>query len=231
MSVDAAKFAAGVAAAALVQPGMLVGLGSGSTVRFAIEELGRRVREEGLRITGVPTSLATERLARHVGLPLVELDAQLDLAIDGADEVVQTDGAFQLIKGLGGALLREKMVAQRARRFVVVAEVSKVVAVLGQRVPVPVEVTPFGIAATTRRLSETGAQPTLRRQVDGSPFVTDGGNWVLDCAGLAPIREARVVDARLRSIAGVLETGLFLDLSHEVFVAHQDGRVEVLRAV
>lgn len=229
MSVDAAKFAAGVAAAALVQPDMLVGLGSGSTVRFAIEELGRRVREDGLRMKGVPTSLATEQLARRVGLSLVEPDARLDLAIDGADEIAQAAGEFVLIKGLGGALLREKMLAQLARRFVIVADASKVVAALGLRVPVPVEVTPFGIAATTRRLVELGAKPTLRLAPVGAPFVTDGGNWVVDCAGLGPIHDARSLDDRLRSVAGVLETGLFIDLAQAVFVAHEDGRVETLR--
>jgi ribose 5-phosphate isomerase A len=144
---EAAKLAAATAAAALVQSGMLVGLGSGSTVRHLVIALGRRVREEGLRIVGVPTSTETEALALAHGITLAEPDAALlDLAIDGADEVEL--GSLRLIKGLGGALLREKIVAESARRFVVVADASKLVDTLGSKAPLPVEVVRFGQGAT-----------------------------------------------------------------------------------
>ena len=224
--MDAAKRAAGEAAAALVERGMLLGLGTGSTVWFLVEALGRRVREEGLRIVGVPTSEATARQATGLGIPLADPDAAIDLAIDGADEVER--GTLRLIKGLGGALLREKVVAQLARRFVVVADASKVVGCLGERAPLPVEVVRFGLAATTRRIAEAGGAPVLRRAGD-APFVTDNGNLVLDCGGFAPIRDPYTLERTLRGIAGVVGTGLFLDVAECAFIAGPDGGVTTLR--
>lgn len=223
---EAAKQAAGEAAAALVEDGMLLGLGTGSTVRYVVEALGRRVRE-GLRITGVPTSVATATQATALGIELADPEHPIDLAIDGADEVER--GTLRLIKGLGGALLREKIVAQLARRFVVVADSGKVVTVLGERAPLPVEVTRFGLAATTRRVGEAGGRPVLRSGKDGEAFVTDGGNLILDCAGFAPIADPFTLGRTLRAIAGVIETGLFLEIATEALIAHPDGRIETLR--
>jgi ribose 5-phosphate isomerase A len=226
--VEAAKQVAGRAAAQLVQDGMLVGLGTGSTVRYLVDALGERVAA-GLRFTGVPTSEATARQATSLGIQLADPDAALDLAIDGADEVER--GTLRLIKGLGGALLREKIVAQLAARFVVVADASKVVTTLGERSVLPVEVVRFGLAATTRRIAGLGATPTLRRGADGATFVTDGGNYVLDCAGLAPIRDPFTLQREFKAIAGVVETGLFLEIATEALVAQADGTVTKLLVV
>ena len=224
---DAAKRAAGEAAAALVEHDMLVGLGSGTTVKFLVEALGRRVRE-GLRIVGVPTSTGTAALARAQGIALAELDtAMIDLTIDGADEV--ETGTLRLIKGLGGALLREKIVAESSRQFVVVADPSKVVATLGERAPLPVEVTPFGHGATARRIAALGGRPVLRRAADGAAFVTDGGNFIFDCPGFAPIRDPFTLQRELRAIAGVVETGLFIDRAEQAILGHADGSVAVMR--
>ena len=225
---DGAKRAAAEAAAALVQSGMLVGLGSGSTLKHLIVALARRVREEGLRIVGVPTSVETEALALSHGITLVELDAApLDLAIDGADEVER--GTLRLIKGLGGALLREKIVAENSRRFVVVADASKLVDTLGSRSPLPVEVVRFGQGATERRLTELGARPVLRIDAGGAPFVTDGGNVIYNCAGFAPIRDPITLQRQLRAIAGVVETGLFLECAEQAIIGAADGSVTVVR--
>lgn len=223
---DAAKRAAAEAAAALVADGMRVGLGSGSTVRFMVLALGARVRE-GLRIVGVPTSEETAALATEQGIALSDPDATpIDLAIDGADEV--ETGTLRLIKGLGGALLREKIVAESSRRFVVVADRSKVVATLGERSKLPVEVVRFGLAATERRIGELGAVPGLRRGKDGAPFLTDGGNHIFDCGGLAPIRDPFTLQRQLRSIAGVVETGLFLDRAEQAIIGADDGSVTTM---
>ena len=225
---DAAKRAAAEAAAALVQPGMVVGLGSGSTVVHLVNALGRRVREEGLRITGIPTSTETEALARANTIPLTDLDAtDIDLAIDGADEV--ETGTLRLIKGLGAALLREKIVVQSSRRFVVVADAGKIVATLGGRAPLPVEVVRFGHGATARKLAGLGGAPVLRLDAAGAPRVTDGGNFIYDCAGFAPIRDPFTLQRQLKTIAGVVETGLFLDCAEQAIIGAADGSVSTMR--
>jgi ribose 5-phosphate isomerase A len=223
---DAGKRAAGEAAAALVTDGMLVGLGSGTTVRFLVEALARRVRE-GLRIVGVPTSTETEALALANGITLADPDAVIDLTIDGADEVER--GTLRLIKGLGGALLREKIVAESSRRFVVVADASKIVATLGDKAPLPVEVVRFGHPATARRLSDLGARPAMRLDRSGAPFITDGGNVIFDCAGFAPIRDPFTLARQVRAIAGVVETGLFIDRAEQAIIGAPDGSVTVMR--
>jgi ribose 5-phosphate isomerase A len=225
-AAEAGKRAAGEAAAALVEDGMALGLGSGSTVVYLLQALGRRVRE-GLRIRAVATSVRTERVAQENGVPFetfATLDS-LDLAIDGADEVER--GTLRLIKGLGGALLREKIVAQAARRFVVVADASKPVDQLGTRVPLPVEVVRFGHESTARRISALGGAPVMRMAGD-APFVTDGGNVIYDCHGFAPILDPFALNRRLRAIAGVVETGLFLDCAEQAIIGGADG-VAVLR--
>ena len=227
---DPGKRAAAEAAARLVGAGMLVGLGSGSTVRWLVEALGRRVREEGLRIVGVPTSTETYALALHHGITLAEPEGTpIDLAIDGADEVER--GTLRLIKGLGGALLREKIVAEAARRFIVIADAAKVVDVLGARAPLPVEVVRFGHAATARRLADRGGRPVLRRVQGATVFVSDGGNVIYDCAGFAPIRDPFTLQRQLGSIAGVVETGLFLEHADRALIGSPDGTVTVLEHV
>ena len=216
---DAAKRAAGDAAASLVEDGMRLGLGTGSTAWFVVEALGRRVREDGLRVTGVPTSLATERHAASVGITLAELAdlPGLDLAIDGADEI--EEGTLRLIKGLGGALLREKMVAQAARRFVIVGDEGKVVRRLGEHAPLPVEVVRFAHAATARRLP---GRPVLRER-DGAPFVTDNGNLIYDCFDFGPANDPEAVAAALGGIAGVVGHGLFLRGVEQAIIGLPDG--------
>jgi ribose 5-phosphate isomerase A len=223
---EAGKRAAAEAAAALVEDGMLVGLGSGSTAKHLVVALGRRARD-GLRIVGIPTSTETEALALAHGITLTEPETtEIDLTIDGADEVER--GTLRLIKGLGGALLREKIVAEASRRFVVVADASKIVATLGDRSPLPVEVARYGHVATGRRLEGLGGRPVLRTDRGGAPFVTDGGNVILDCAGFAPIRDPFTLQRQLRAIAGVVETGLFIDRAEQAIIGGADGSVTVM---
>lgn len=224
---DRAKQAAAEAAAKLVESGMRVGIGSGSTVRHLIVALGRRVRTQGLRLVGIPTSTETEALALTQGITLAEPDeTPLDLAIDGADEVER--GTLRLIKGLGGALLREKIVAQAARRFVIIADASKVVETLGDHAPLPVEVARFGHAATAHRIAALGGRPVLRRAQGEATFITDGGNVIYDCPGFAPIRDPFTLARDLRAIAGVVETGLFADHVERALIGTGDGAVTVL---
>ncbi len=223
---DAGKRAAAEAAAALVQDGMLLGIGSGSTVKHLVLALGLRVRA-GLRIVGVPTSTETEALALAHGITLAEPSAELiDLTIDGADEV--ETGTLRLIKGLGGALLREKIIAENSRRFVVVADSRKVVGTLGERSPLPVEVVRFGQGATARRLEALGGRPMLRADAGGQPFVTDGGNVIFDCPGFAPIRDPFTLQRELHAIAGVVETGLFIDRAEQAIIGAPDGSIHVM---
>ena len=215
------KRQAAEAAAALVRDGMTVGLGTGSTATWAIASLVARVRQ-GLRITAVPTSEKSAAQAGEGGIELVELDAdtRIDLTIDGADAVAA--GSLDLVKGLGGALLREKMVAQASERLLIVVDGSKLVARLGMNSPVPVEVTPFGWRATAGRIAALGARPALRQGAGAEPFRTDGGNLILDCH-MPPIEDPAALDAALQSIVGVVETGLFIGRTAAVYVADPAG--------
>ena len=228
-----AKRAAGLAAAALVEDGMRLGLGTGSTTAFAIEALGRRVRDGGLRVAGVPTSYAAERLAREHGVPTLALDdlgldtlptaqAPLDLALDGADEV-SPDG--DLVKGRGAAQVREKVVAALAARFVVLVDPSKEVERLGETMPVPVEVLPFAEPAVARALRRLGADPELRmgERKDG-PVVTDQGLWVID-ARFPPVDDAGALGAAIDAVPGVLGHGLFVGMATDVVVGEAGGQV------
>ncbi len=217
---DAQKLAAARRAVALVEPGMLVGLGSGSTAELAVPELGARVAA-GLAITGVPTSRRTEDLARRHAIPLADLNAvaRLDLTIDGADEAVLE--SFALVKGRGGALLREKLVAAATAREVIVVDASKIVPRLGARHAVPVEVVPFGWRHTARAIERLGARPAPR-QSGGEPYVTDGGNLILDCA-FDPIPDPPALAAALKALPGVIEHGIFIGLAHTIIVADPDG--------
>jgi len=220
------KEAAGRAAAELVRDGMVVGLGTGSTVRFALERLAERVRQERLAIRGVPTSLDTETKARALGLTLVTLDevALIDLTIDGADEI---DARFDMIKGGGGALLREKVVASLTKREVIVVDPSKVVKRLGAVYPLPVEVAPFARAAVERRIAQLGAVPKLRRGPGERPFATDNGNLLLDCRFPGGITDAPALERALDEIPGVVENGLFIGLAHALVIGAENGSTEL----
>ena len=219
------KRAAAERAVAFVASGMRLGLGTGSTAKHVLDVLGEKLREGILRdIAGVATSRATAEHARQCGIPIADLDAMphLDLAIDGADEV---DPRLDLIKGLGGALLWEKIVESAADRFVVVADESKLVTRLGERAPVPVEVVPFGWRTTLPALEAAGAAPTLRIAGDGRPFVTDGGHYIVDCRFESGIDDPPRTAALLRAPPGVVETGLFIGMATAVVVAGASVRV------
>ena len=207
-------------AAQEVQDGMVLGLGTGSTVYYFIQEVGRMVHE-GLRITGVPTSIRTAELATQLVIPLTTLDdhPRLDLAVDGADEV---DDALNLVKGAGGALLREKIIAASAARFLVVVDDSKVVHQLGERYPLPVEVVPFGVMPATRALEGLGAQVTLRRGADGQTWVSDNGNYILDCH-FGPIADPMALQQQLLAIPAVIDSGLFIGMTDTVFIGQAEG--------
>jgi len=223
---ERARQAAAEAAAALVEDGMLLGLGTGRTMDLVLQVLSERIATEGLRVTGVATSEATASRAWALSIPLADADAPCDLALDGADQVER--GTLRLIKGGGGALLREKIVAESARRFVVVAEASKLVDRLGQDFALPVEVVPFGYGATARRLAALGGAPEVRRR-GGAPIRTDNGNLVLDCPGFAVIRDPFTLERCLRAVAGVVASGLFLLPVECVLVGDDDGSVAELR--
>ncbi len=213
------KAAAAEAAVALVENGMAVGLGTGSTAALAIDALGRRVAA-GLRITAIATSERSAAQARALGIPLTDFAARtrLDITIDGADQIAP--GRLALIKGLGGALLREKIVAAASDRLVIVADARKLVARLSG--VVPVEVVAFGIEATARQLGALGASVRRRRGPDGAAFVSDGGNPILDCA-FPPIDDPGGLEAGIRGIVGVIATGLFLDMATLALVAGPQG--------
>ncbi|WP_439560211.1 ribose-5-phosphate isomerase RpiA [Roseinatronobacter sp.] len=227
--VDCAKFAAAHCAADFVQDGMRVGLGTGSTAAWLVRRLGQRVRQDGLRIIAVPTSTRTSQLAREVGINVVSLDEArwLDLTIDGADEF---DAELTLIKGGGGALLQEKIVATASDQMVVITDAAKEVAALGA-FPLPVEVIPFGWQASKALVEEIlasmdvmGRQSSLRMNGD-QPYVTDEGNYILDLA-LGRIGNPRQLAMVLNQVPGVVENGLFVDIADQVVIGHADGTCE-----
>lgn len=228
--IDKAKFVAAKRAASLVEDGMRVGLGTGSTAAWLVRCLGEMVEEEGLRFTAVPTSTRTAELAREVGIPVTSLDEArwLDLTIDGADEF---DTDLNLIKGGGGALLQEKIVATASDQMVVIADAGKEVENLGA-FPLPVEVIPFGWQTSQALIEETlvsmdvlGRSATLRMNGD-APFVTDEGNHILDLH-LNRIGNARQLALVVNQIPGVVENGLFIDICDTVIIGYGDGNVEV----
>ena len=215
-------------AANQVVDGMVLGLGTGSTVAHFLELLGERLATGQLRdVVGVPTSLWTESQAERLGIPLTTLGrvARLDLAVDGADEVGPD---LDLIKGMGGALLREKMVAQAASRFLVIADDSKDVERLGTRSPLPVEVISWGHEAHARYLASLGAEVTVRLDEDEAPYLSDNGHLILDCRFPEGIGDPRRLEAKLQARAGVVDTGLFLGMAHEAVLASGDG-IRVVR--
>jgi len=219
---EAAKRRAAEWAAAQVEDGMAVGLGSGSTSALVIDEIGRRVRE-GLRIVGIATSIQSHRQAESLGIPLTDFVRQphLDLTIDGADEVER--GTLYLIKGHGGALLREKIVAIASRRMLVAVDPRKIVDKLGSVFAVPVEVVPFGWETTQRRLRDQGFASELRTNDDGKPYITDGQHYILHCklieSGFTPEQAADI----FKRTTGVVEHGLFLGIASKVVIGSEDG--------
>lgn len=228
--IDKAKFVAAKRAVDYVEDGMRVGLGTGSTAAWMVRCLGERVREEGLRITGVPTSTRTADLAREVGIRVISLDEAkwLDVTIDGADEY---DGDLNLIKGGGGALLQEKIVATASDQMVVIADISKKVETLGA-FPLPVEVIPFGWQTSKALVEEAlvgldvlGRNSSLRMNGD-SAFITDEGNYIIDLH-LNRIGNVRQTALVLNQIPGVVENGLFIDICDAVVIGYGDGKVEV----
>ncbi len=224
--IERSKARAAHAALAEVRSGMLVGLGSGSTAYHMIVALGRRLASGELHdVRGVPTSLATERLALEAGVPIVELPASgLDVAIDGMDEVTPS---LDAIKGLGGALTREKIVAESARRFLLIGDGSKRVTALGQLAPVPVEALAFGWRRTAERLRDLGGEPTVR-QVQGEVARTDNGHLVIDCRMPAGF-DARRFACEVEAIPGVVGHGLFLGLAERAFLADGEDVAELVR--
>jgi len=218
---NALKRAAAEAAVELVEDDMIVGLGTGSTAAFAVDALARRHRQ-GLRFVGIPTSERTAAQARAAGIPLSSFaeHKRIDLTIDGADEVER--GTLHLIKGLGGALLREKIVAAASRRLTIIVDGVKLVDRLGTHTPVPVEAVAFGLEPTQTGLEVLGASVRLRLSPTGDPFVTDGGNRILDCT-FGPITDPTRLEERIGRIVGVVECGLFISRANPVFVANASG--------
>lgn len=227
-AVDPGAHAAATLAADLVENGARVGLGTGRAASAFIARLGERARA-GVLVTCVATSKAAARQAHAVGLPLIELteDVELDVTVDGADEVAPN---LDLVKGRGGALVRERIVAAASRRQVIVVGPEKLVAALGETGPIPVEIVPMALGLCMRRFRKLGGRPTPRPAADGAgPFVSDNGNLIVDVAPPAPLAdaaEARAFDAALRSIPGVVDTGLFLATAQHVLVGYPDGRVD-----
>jgi ribose 5-phosphate isomerase A len=217
---DTLKRQVALAAVDMVQDGMVVGLGTGSTAYFAIEGLIARVRQ-GLKIVGIPTSERSARQASEGGITLTGFaqHPRIDLTIDGADEIAE--GSLALVKGLGGALLREKIVAAASKKLVIIADAPKLVPGLGATVPVPVEVVPFGWETTANRLTALGANAILR-QAGSEPFRTDGGNLILDCH-FGPIAYPEELEVKLSRTIGVVESGLFINMATTALIAMPDG--------
>lgn len=216
----------GKQAAGEVQPGMVVGLGTGSTASAFVQALGERVAE-GLDVIGIPTSIETANLATSLGIPLTTLEEtdRVDLCVDGADEI---DPALNVIKGRGGALLYEKLVARRANRYIIVASDEKLVAQLGTRIALPVEIVPVGWRHTAQELESLGLQPSLRPHPsgdEGRAFVTDGSHYILDCES-TPIDDAAKLACRIKQVTGVVDHGLFIDMVDLVMTIDQDGMIQ-----
>ncbi|MFD0587488.1 ribose-5-phosphate isomerase RpiA [Paenibacillus sp. GCM10027627] len=216
-----AKKAAAEKAVEFIKNGMVVGLGTGSTSTYAIHRIAERIAEEGLQISAVASSASSERLAVQLGIPIVPFSKveTIDVTIDGADEI---DGHFNAIKGGGGALLREKILAAHSRKWIVIVDESKVVPVLGH-FPLPIETVPFAIELTLLAVKRLSFEAAVRK-VEGLPFLTDNGNYILDCAG-GPITNPGDLASRLKTIPGIVETGLFVGMTDTVVVGKEDGTV------
>jgi ribose 5-phosphate isomerase A len=228
MTQDEAKRLVAKRAVEFVEDGMAVGLGTGSTSRMFIEELGAKVKAEGLKIRCVASSDASEKLATSLGMDVTSLAElpSLDVYIDGADEVARNpDGGLALIKGGGGALLREKIVASAAKRFIVVVDSTKIVEKLG-KFPLPVEVIKMALPLVEGKLAALGLKPEQRKRPDGSDYLTDENNYILDCAG-GLIDDPAKIAAKIRAIVGVVEHGVFLNMASLALIAGDDGVSEM----
>src|SRR5439155_13586639 len=223
--LELAKKNVGAYAADLVKPGMVFGLGSGTTVYWLVQELATRI-SQGLEITAVPTSEDTKRLAEQAGLRVIDLNEieRLELTIDGADEI---DPRGQLIKGGGGALLQEKIVAAASKELIIIADSSKLVASLG-KFPLPVEVIPFGYKQVEHQILDSGICNKINlRKKDGKAFVSDHHHYILDCE-CEKIVDASSLNISLHLIPGVVETGLFIDMANKALIGYEDGRIEMI---
>jgi len=215
---DAPKKQAAEHAVRMVRDDQIVGLGTGSTARYAIEGIGRLI-SEGLRIHGVATSVATGKMASDLGIPLLDLNdiERIDITIDGADEI---DDAFDMIKGGGGALTREKLVALNSRHRVIIVDESKLVAKLGSTRALPVEILPFSWARSSRLLKDLGGDAQLRR-IGGEPFITDNGNYILDCT-FGPIEDPPKLERDIKFLPGIIESGLFISIADTLVIGFED---------
>jgi ribose 5-phosphate isomerase A len=203
-----------------IKDGMIVGLGTGSTMKYTLKKLGELVRK-GLKIQGIATSINTKRIAQEEGIPLTTIDVNpiIDITIDGADEV---DGSLNLIKGGGGALTREKIIAFCSKKVVIIIDDSKIVKALGIDFPLPVEVVKFGWTSTKKALESFGCEVVRREIIQGEPYITDNGNYILDC-DFEYITEPEQLEKQINNIPGVVENGLFINLAHQVIVGGKQG--------
>ncbi len=219
------KKIAGEKAVEHIEAGMVVGLGTGSTAYYAIKKIGDEVKE-GLEVTCIATSKATEVIAKECGIPLSSLaeHPDVDVTIDGADEV---DPNLNLIKGMGGALVREKIIASASKKVVIVADPSKIVDVLGTRSPLPVEVIPFGVNFCQKQLQKFGCKVEIRKK-NNEPFVSDNGNYVVDCF-FKKILAPKKLQKEINCIPGVVDNGLFLNMADEVIIGTKDGIKKLVR--
>lgn len=223
--IEDAKRRASAEAVKNIRDGQVVGLGSGSTAAYAIEEIGRRVREEGLKILGIPTSYQSFLLAVRFGIPVTTLHEHptVDLTIDGADQIDQN---LNLIKGMGGALTREKIVASASKQLIIVADERKLTNKLGRGQPVPVEVIPFAEPIVTRRIMEVGGRPSLREVKKGMPYITENGNFIID-VDFGAIDDPAELNRMMKMIPGVVETGLFVGMAQTVYVGTRAGVMKI----
>lgn len=225
-NLEDAKRAAGKAAASLIQNGMKIGLGTGTTAIYFMESLMERCRHEQLNIQGFPSSISTEKFAREIGIPLCDenLTTSLDIAVDGADEV---DPQKRLIKGAGGALLREKIIATMSKEMIVIIDGSKQVEKLGGCL-LPLEITPFAHQATLQKIRELGFDASLRRQKDNDLYITDNGNYIAEIKFADRCDSPEKDQAILSNIPGVVETGFFFGLAKKIIIGQPDGTVNIL---
>lgn len=222
--VEKLKKLAAKKAVEYVSDGMVLGLGTGSTTRYAIEYIGEMVKN-GAELVGIPTSIESERLAKALGIPLADISEydEIDLTIDGADEI---DPELDLIKGLGGALVREKIVASISKQEIIIADERKVVGYLGEKAPLPVEVVRFGYKNTLKKLRRLGAMTEVR-MIGKELFVSDNGNYIIDCSFPEGITNKKVIEMEINNIPGVVENGLFINLATKTIIAKSDGNIEI----
>jgi len=219
---ESAKKRAAIEAAKLVKDGSVLGIGAGSTIAYAVREIGKRIREEHIQVLAVPSSNQTMHLAKECGVPLTTLNEyqSLDLDIDGADQI---DKDLNVIKGMGGALTKEKIVASASKVFIIIADETKLTDVLGKNQPLPVEVLPFALPLVLIKIKKLGGQPNLKISKDGSgPFVTDNGNYILN-VDFGIIKNPSQLDVTLKTIHGVIETGLFLGIADMAIIGTKTG--------